>query len=538
MLTNRDGHSLRRVVLGGALVIAVLLPAGVASAVEGRTETEIRARWQELKPRYVGTPHAVSPSLESPFSAGSLQQGFLEDGLNSINYARFLAGLPDDVVLDSTYTSRAQHGAVLLAVGQFAHSQPKPTGMDDAFYATAVGATSSSNIGYGYSSLWSFNRGCLDDDDTGNIDRVGHRRWLLNPGMAKTGMGYASSRSDTYVFDDSRQTAFAYDTIKWPSAGAFPAEMFGSSVPWSVTLNPQIYSWTQGTAGHTVVLRRTRDNKTWTFTSNDTNKNGEYFAFETSGYGISNCFIFRPDPATVGGYQVGDVFEVTLSGGITTRAGGAPAVVSYSTTFVSDRTAPQLSLVAPATTSFGSAEVYGHLRDAGGRGIADKAVQIQRYSGGWQPVVTVTTDSNGKFSKTLGPKTKTTYRAYFAGADSLPEMASPARAVLPKARLTRATNFSKLTRSKTYYMKGYTQPRHVTSDANKIRIRAYKKGSDGTYRYVKSFTATYSYYSSSKTRYRAAVKLASKGLWRLRSYHAADSKNAKSFGSYDYVRVK
>ena len=320
-----------------ACVAALLAAVSTASAADTSTRSaaEIRVRWQQLQPVYSGSPYLVTPTLSAPFAAGSLTSGFLQDGLNAINYGRYLAGLPDDVVLDAGYTDRAQHGAVLLAVGQFAHSQPKPATMDADFYAIANGATSSSNIGWGYGSLWQFNTGCLDDEDAGNIDRVGHRRWLLNPGLKKTGMGMASSRTDTFVFDWSRASAVDYDAVKWPCAGPFPTEMFSANVPWSITLNPALYSWTSGAAGHTVTLRRERDGRVWTFTAADTDKGGEYFNFETSGYGVNNCFIFRPDPVSVGSYQVGDVFEVTLTGGITRKADGSPAEVSYETQFIS-----------------------------------------------------------------------------------------------------------------------------------------------------------------------------------------------------------
>jgi len=54
---------------------------------------------------------------------------------------------------------------------------------------------------------------------------------------------------------------------------------------------------------------------------------------------------------------------------------------------------------------------------------------------------------------------------------------------------------------------------------------------------VKSFVASYSYYSSTKTRYKASVRLTSTGRWKLVAYHAADSKNAKTYGSPDFVIV-
>lgn len=322
------------VALAAALVLAVPTLA-LASDTTTRSAADVQARYAQLQPAFSGSPYSVAPGLSAPYSAGSLQAGELTDGLNAINYARYLAGLPDDVSLDATYTDRAQHGAVLLAVGQFAHSQPQPSDMAADFYSTANSATSSSNIGWGYGSLWSFDMGCMDDSDSSNIDRLGHRRWLLDPPLLKTGMGMANSRTDTYVFDWSRPAGFVYDSVKWPAAGYFPAEMFDASTAWSVTLNPSLYNWTSGTAGHTITLTRQRDGKTWTFTSADTDKSGEYFNFETSGYGVNNCFIFRPNPSSVGSYVNGDVFDVTLSGGITSKATGQPATVRYATRFIS-----------------------------------------------------------------------------------------------------------------------------------------------------------------------------------------------------------
>ena len=118
-----------------------------------RSAADIRRRWSQLKPTYTGSPYAVAPTLVAPYARGSLAPGFLQDGLNAINYTRYLAGLPDDVTLEASFVDRAQHGSVLLAVGQFAHSQPKPSDMPQDFYDIANAATSSSNIGWGYPTL-------------------------------------------------------------------------------------------------------------------------------------------------------------------------------------------------------------------------------------------------------------------------------------------------------------------------------------------------------------------------------------------------
>jgi hypothetical protein len=46
------------------------------------------------------------------------------------------------------------------------------------------------------------------------------------------------------------------------------------------------------------------------------------------------------------------------------------------------------------------------------------------------------------------------------------------------------------------------------------------------------------YYSSSKTKYQVPLKLTSRGYWKIVVLHAADQRNAATYGSADYVRVK
>ncbi len=357
-----------------ALIVA--LPAtALGLGTASRTAAQIQARWSQLKPVYAGSPYVVAPGASSPYSTGILAAGFLADGLASINYARFLAGLPDDVVLDSGYVDGAQHGAVLLAASSFSHTPAKPADMPQAFYDLGYAATSRSNIGWGYGTLATFNNGCMDDSDATNIDRLGHRRWILDPPLLKTGMGYAGSMSDTFVFDWSRTAAVDYDSVKWPCEGLFPVEMFASWTAWSVTLSPAKYSWAAGTAGHTVTLRRVADGRMWTFTSADTDKAGKYFNFETSGYGVADCFVFRPDTATLGSYHAGDAFDVTISGGINDRSTGQPATISYRTTFMSQTAPLPPDNTAPHTTSDAQPSYVGyaviHLTATdGGSGVA------------------------------------------------------------------------------------------------------------------------------------------------------------------------
>lgn len=322
-----------------ALVVALapVFPAAAQASTwtvntTARTEADIRLAWDKMKPAYSGLPYAVAPSTVAPYAPGQAASGFIGDGLRTINFARYLAGLPADVVTTSALNWQAQHGAVLLAASTFSHTPSQPADMTKTFYDHGFASTSQSNIGYGHKTSASFQKACLADASASNISRVGHRRWLLNPPLKQTGISVAETRMTTYVLDRSRTEAVAYTKIAWPAEGLFPIEFFSAQTPWSITLNPAKYDWEK--TGHRVTLKRLSDSKTWSFSASNTNTSGTYFNADFAGYGVSNAFIFRPDPASVS-YKAGDVFEVTLSGGIYAAGTKTPATVTYRTTFMS-----------------------------------------------------------------------------------------------------------------------------------------------------------------------------------------------------------
>lgn len=362
-----------------------------------RSESDVRAVWSTLKPVYVGAPYAVTPSVVAPYAPGDAAAGFRADGINTINFARYLSGLPYDVTLNATRNLDAQYGAVLLKTSAtLTHTPVRPADMDQAFYDRGYASTSSSNIGSGYSTSYSFQKACLDDGDAGNIDRIGHRRWLLNPQMLYTGIGYAELRHTTYAFDRSRPLAdVSYDFIAWPSAGFFPIEFANRSTPWSITLNPARYDWDATRTGHTVTLRRVADGKTWTMDAADTNTSGEYFNANFDGYGVSNAFIFRPNPADLpAGYAAGEQYDVTLSGGIYAEGTKTPVTVTYRTAFMTlaDSTTPPAPPVTPAPPTPSAMWIYRFFNKSNGshfytaseserNDVIAKYAAIYRYEG-------------------------------------------------------------------------------------------------------------------------------------------------------------
>jgi len=343
-LLSRSARALTALACAGALVVSLLGAATLAPEpalaatwtvdTASRTEDQIRAQWSALQSTYTGTPYAATPSWSSPYATGAVHSSFANDGLKMINFGRYIAGLPADVTLDAGRSSTVQYGAVLLAATRvLTHTPSQPSGMSDSFYQAGLSSTKSSNIGSGYQDSEGFQKGCFADSYSSTVSTVGHRRWLLNPAMKVTGIGFANSWHTTYAFDKSRTDTVSYTSINWPAAGYFPVEFFSSATPWSMTLNPARYDW--DTTGHTVTLKRASDGKTWRFDASDysasPSTSADFFNASFAGYGVGNAFIFRPAGVT---YEPGDSFTVTLSGGIYLEGTKTPATVSYQTTFM------------------------------------------------------------------------------------------------------------------------------------------------------------------------------------------------------------
>ena len=74
--------------------------------------------------------------------------------------------------------------------------------MSKSVYDSGVKGCAESNIGNVYSNLPNaIFGGVSDDDGGGNFDRVGHRRWVLNPTMKNTGFGLIDDFCAMYSFD-------------------------------------------------------------------------------------------------------------------------------------------------------------------------------------------------------------------------------------------------------------------------------------------------------------------------------------------------
>ncbi len=314
--------------------VKVLLPDGTASQpTEEPEQTELRHSGsttleklskeeivQLLNQASSTLPNPVlaeEPSIHAPYATGAVDHQALEAAAQRLNVLRRLAGVPQ-VQLDDSLSENAQYGAVLLAhLGSLNHTPAKPADMDNSFYQKAYKATSTSNIAAGMDLLESVDM-FMQDSDARNVERVGHRRWQLNPELGRVGFGYAQNPDSIYrdfvteKVTDTSGSGCDYDFIGWPASGNFPnyLDSFDANTAWSVVLNPDDYQ-VPTQSGLVVTLVRQSDGKTWTLdgkASYTPAASGRYLNVETSGVG--NCIIFRPDGVT----KYEGVYQVTIDG--------------------------------------------------------------------------------------------------------------------------------------------------------------------------------------------------------------------------------
>ena len=210
--------------------------------------------------------------------------------LRKLKAYRYLSGLAyEDLTLDDKYNQMCLAGAKLCEkIGKLEHT-PKNPGLPEDEYKLGYKGTSQSNLAQGTLTLVESVDGWMDDSDEANIDRLGHRRWCLNPTMQKTGFGQSGEFTLMFSFDRNRKKVPDYDLICYPAPGYMPIEFFGINHAWSVTLNPKKYK------------TPAKGFEPKIFAADDMGmKKGEPLALnyrnvDATGFGIANCIIFRPE---------------------------------------------------------------------------------------------------------------------------------------------------------------------------------------------------------------------------------------------------
>lgn len=206
---------------------------------------------------------------------------------------------------------------------------------------------------------------------------------------------------------------------------------------------------------------------------------------------------------------------------------------------------PVASAFSAPTVSYGAAAtVIGMLKDANGSPLVGKDVVLQASANrsSWADVDSTQTLSGGLFglrSSALG--TTRFFRVRFAGDSDFPSCASNMLSVKPRVwATTPAVTSANVTLKTSFRITGYLKPRHAPGTYPvKIRFYHWERRSNGTYAYVykKSVSAKASDYST-YTKYSASTALPYRGAWRMRVFHAADTRNAETFSGYRYITVR
>lgn len=291
--------------------------------VNGKSEMDIVDKWNKCT-SFKGGPYIIKPNLKPPYSAGRINNNFLRDGLSMLDFVRYLANIPNDIVMDDELNKQAQYCAVLeyanyAATGDISHTPAQPKGMNSDFYQIGYDAAGSSNLVWNnVNSPARSIRDYMSDSDNSNIDSLGHRRWILNPQLKKVGFGYADEAGVLEILDQSRNDSFDYNFIAWPGSGYFPSGFLNGNDAWSITLNPNKYQ-SPNLKQVKVTLTQCSTNKKWTFDKSDNvlGKDGNavtknYFNVDNEGCGVPNCIIFRPNDNPE--YKHGSIYKVSIDG--------------------------------------------------------------------------------------------------------------------------------------------------------------------------------------------------------------------------------
>ncbi len=285
-------------------------PEGTNIQVVYRTQDEIRDFLKESgAPTSATATYAEEPVVTAPYSLGVLSEDTLQSAVAMLNQVRYIAGLPAEVKLNDGYNVLAQAASLVdYANGELSHTPSRPADMEEDLYNIGYMGAGQSNLARGSGDLNStIIHAWMADFDKSNADRVGHRRWILNPYMGETGFGLVSgekgSYSAVYAFDNSDRSVGNVFGVAWPAQN-MPVNYFTHDYPWSVSLGEAVYA-----SQIQVLLTRINDGKTWHF-SQEQGEDG-YFYVNNDRYGQTGCIIFGPK--TPFSYKAGDSFKVEIT---------------------------------------------------------------------------------------------------------------------------------------------------------------------------------------------------------------------------------
>lgn len=179
------------------------------------------------------------PKVSAPYKSGTLSSETLDAALKVTKLYRCLSGLPyEEMKVDPALCEKSAAGAVILAkIGSLTHKPDRPADMDAGYYSLAFTGCSEDNLFMGSGNPVDAVRGFMDDSDSSNVDRIGHRQWVLSPGLHNVGFGSAQRFVSMHVFDGARKVKFDFNFISFPGEGYYPTRLIEPHYAWSLHFN-------------------------------------------------------------------------------------------------------------------------------------------------------------------------------------------------------------------------------------------------------------------------------------------------------------
>ena len=314
-----DGSCVTFQTLAVVLMLAVITPALTLCAEADRT----------LYPRSLAELKAMLKLLAPRKGSEGSQQ---EEYLQRLKQYRYVCGVPfENLRWDDGYADLAQHASLICAkLNKLTHTPEQPSGMSNAEYEICKKGTGQSNLFMGVTRARACVDGWMDDSDPSNIDRVGHRRWCVNPGMLKSAFATSGNYAAMYAFDNSNPKVPDWDFVAYPTRGYMPLDLFAGHRAWSVSPNMEKYATPSQDAVKVAI--HAADAK---LAPTGSPLKLDYFHVETGGFGSGPAIIFRPE-----GFNsaIEGVYIVEISGLKTKK--GQDSTIQYLVNFINLQKVP------------------------------------------------------------------------------------------------------------------------------------------------------------------------------------------------------
>ncbi len=303
--------------------------AGQANAIDTAHRGEVighfHSRWMRYLDPTVGWTGTLNPCV-----AGTTDQGHRNAVIESVNYYRAMAHLPDTLTLDGTRSGKNQQAAlVYAATGDLSHylSSPPPNvaGSWKCLTADATEAALNSNIALGLAGPDAIDA-YMDDYGGGNT-AVGHRRWILYPRQLQIGTGDVEGPGVTWrsnalwVLGPWTTAAATPNGTPWPPSGYVPWQILpAGSNRWSFSYPAATFT------GATVTM--TEGATTYPVT----------YEAVANGYG-DNTLVWKPTGFAYTTPAADRVVNVAVNN---VTVGGTPRNFAYTVTIVNPVKPPRL----------------------------------------------------------------------------------------------------------------------------------------------------------------------------------------------------